>query len=99
MNRIQKFYNENTEFEWDRLVRHRMEFEVSMLVLKEYLPKPPRTVLDVGGGPSRYSIALAKKGYDVTLVDISKNCLDFANDKANEAAVELAGYIHIRLSV
>ena len=61
---LQKFYDDNTEYEWNRLGRRRMEFEVSMLVLEEYLPEPPVKILDIGGGPDRYSICLAEKGYD-----------------------------------
>ena len=30
---------------------------------------PPRVVLDVGGGPGRYSCWLAEQGYDVHLID------------------------------
>ena len=94
MDNIETFYDDNTQYEWDRLGRHRMEFEVTMLALKNYLPEPPQKVLDVGAGPGRYSVALGGQGYDVTLVDLSKNCLDFAKDKASEAGIELAGYIH-----
>ncbi len=94
MNIVQKFYDENAEYEWNRLERHRMEFEVTMLALEEYLPSHTIKILDIGGGPGRYSIALAKKGHEITLLDMSKKCLDFAKDKASEAGVELADYRH-----
>jgi S-adenosylmethionine-dependent methyltransferase len=51
-------------------------------------------VLDIGGGPGRYSIALAKMGYAVTLLDLSSGSLDFARGKAAEAGIELADYLH-----
>ena len=39
--------------------------------LLEHLPKPPATVLDVGGGAGHQSFPLAQAGYDVTLLDPS----------------------------
>jgi SAM-dependent methyltransferase len=43
----------------------------------QYLP-PHGRVLDAGGGPGRYTLELAKKGYDVTLLDATRANLDFA---------------------
>lgn len=47
-----------------------LEFERTKRILLRYLPRKPSTVVDVGGGPGRYSFWLAKKGYTVHLVDI-----------------------------
>jgi 2-polyprenyl-3-methyl-5-hydroxy-6-metoxy-1,4-benzoquinol methylase len=57
------------------------------------LPKPPASILDIGGGPGRYSVALAQQGYTVTLFDLSQSNLAFARMKAQEAGVTLAGYV------
>jgi len=89
---VEKFYR-NAQIEWNRLEQHRMEFAVTMLALRTYLPRPPAKVLDVGGGPGRYAITLAKQGYTVTLVDLSDSCLQFARVKAREANVELNDYV------
>lgn len=94
MNMVQKFYDDNTEHEWDRLDNRRMEFGVTMLAFEEHLPAPPLKILDIGGGPGRYAISLVEKGYDVTLLDLSKNCLELAKEKAHQAGVKLNGYIH-----
>jgi ubiquinone/menaquinone biosynthesis C-methylase UbiE len=91
---VEGFYDQNAQYEWDRLDQHRTEFAVTMRALSDHLPPPPAKVLDVGGGPGRYAIALTRQGYEVTLVDLSRNCLDFARDKAGEAGIELAGYVH-----
>jgi len=48
----------------------------------------------VGGGPGRYAIELARRGYEVVLFDLARRCLDLAREKACEAGVELAGYEH-----
>ena len=40
--------------------------------MEEYIPNDtPQKILDIGGGPGRYSIFLAQKGHDVTLFDLS----------------------------
>jgi 2-polyprenyl-3-methyl-5-hydroxy-6-metoxy-1,4-benzoquinol methylase len=67
LDEVQEFYDKNAQNEWDRLDRHRTEFAVTLRALKDYLPHLPVEVLDVGGGPGRYSIALAKLGHRVTL--------------------------------
>lgn len=91
---VEGFYDSNAEREWARLDAHRTEFAVTMRALSDYLPTPPATILDVGGGPGRYSIALAQSGYDVTLLDLSSAELEFARAKAEEAEVALADYRH-----
>jgi ubiquinone/menaquinone biosynthesis C-methylase UbiE len=38
-------------------------------LVERYLPPPPAAVLDVGGGTGRYACWLARKGYEVHLID------------------------------
>jgi S-adenosylmethionine-dependent methyltransferase len=90
MGQIERFYDRNAEREWGRADQHRIEFAVTMRALHAHLPAAPARVVDIGGGPGRYAIALAQRGYAVTLLDISQNCLDLARQKAAEAQVELA---------
>jgi len=94
LSETEAFYDQNAQHEWDRLQRHRTEFAVTMRALEDYSPPAPAKIADIGGGPGRYSIALAQRGYDVTLFDLSKGCLEFAKRKAREAGVELSGYAH-----
>jgi S-adenosylmethionine-dependent methyltransferase len=93
MSRVEQYYDENPEREWERLERHRTELAVTLRALNEYLPKPPAAILDVGGGPGRYAITLARQGYRVTLLDLSSRQLDFARERAGEAGVGLADYV------
>ncbi len=94
MNIVEQSYDATPENEWHRLERHRVEYGVTMKALEEYLPAPPAKIVDIGGGPGRYSIEIARRGYDVTLVDLSAKCLEFARSKAAEAGVQLAQIIH-----
>ena len=90
MSHVQNFYDENIQSEWERLeIRHRTEFAVTLRALEEFLPPAPVKLIDIGGGPGRYSITLAGQGYDVTLVDLSAGNLAFARQKAAEADVRL----------
>lgn len=77
---VQEFYDLTAKREASRLAEdpyHSLEFMTTMHYLMKYLPKKGH-VLDLGSGPGRYSIELAKKGYDVTLVDLSDKCLSIA---------------------
>jgi ubiquinone/menaquinone biosynthesis C-methylase UbiE len=46
-----------------------LEFARTRALLDRYLPSPPAVVADVGGGPGRYAVWLAERGYHVHLVD------------------------------
>jgi ubiquinone/menaquinone biosynthesis C-methylase UbiE len=46
-----------------------LEFARTQLVLERYLPAAPAVVADIGGGPGRYAVWLAERGYRVHLVD------------------------------
>lgn len=91
MDTIAQFYNEDAHGEWERLDRHRTEFAVTWRALMEFLPSPPAQILDVGGGPGRYAIALTERGYQVTLIDLAEESLVRADTAAKEAGVTLAG--------
>jgi ubiquinone/menaquinone biosynthesis C-methylase UbiE len=88
---IEARYDRQPEYEWERMDRHRTEFAVTLRAMETYLPAPPARVLDCGGGPGRYAIDLARRGYDVTLFDLSAECLNLARQKAAAAGVMLAG--------
>lgn len=90
--KVSKFYDSNSQREWERLDVHRMEYSVTLKALKEYLPKLSAKILDIGGGPGRYALELTKQEYEVVLFDVSHNCLNFAKTKSDETGVKLAGY-------
>jgi len=88
---IQQYYNSDYD-EWGRLERHRIEFEITKRTLDKFIPAGS-SVLDVGGGPGRYSIYLAQKGHEVTLLDLCEKLVEQAALHSREAGVELKGCI------
>ena len=48
----------------------RLESERSCELLLRFLPPPPAKILDVGGGPGGYACWLARRRYEVHLIDI-----------------------------
>lgn len=91
MDEIEDFY-ENYD-EWNRLERHKIEFEITKKFFDKYIPANSR-ILDIGGGPGRYSIYLASRGHKVTLLDLTKKHIEIAKDKAEQYGVQLEQYIH-----
>ena len=86
---IRAYYDKRPEEEWRRPARDRMEFAVSTRVLEAHLP-PTGRVLDCGGGPGRYAVWLAAKGYEVTLFDLSQACLEKASQEATLEGLDLS---------
>ncbi|MBN1139218.1 MAG: class I SAM-dependent methyltransferase [Anaerolineae bacterium] len=55
--------------------------------IRRFLPPLPAQVLDAGGGTGRWTVVLAKMGYEVTLTDISQGMLDVARGKIEAAGL------------
>jgi SAM-dependent methyltransferase len=89
---VQALYRSDPDREWGRLTRHRTEFAVTLRALEDHLPPPPADLLDCGGGPGRYAITLAQRGYHVTLFDLSPELIALARRNAEQDDVELAAY-------
>lgn len=88
---VRENYNKNAQLEWERLEGFHFEFEITKHYLKKYLRG--KTVLDIGGGPGRYSVWLAQQGYDVTLVDLSESNIKLAKQKFKEFGVQAKAYV------
>lgn len=82
-------YDESGVSEWERLEREpvsKLEHENTLDVLETHLPEGGQ-VLDAGGGPGRYSIWLAERGFEVEHVDLSAVQVRLAREKAREYGV------------
>jgi SAM-dependent methyltransferase len=86
---IRKYYDDAPDREWERFDHHPLEFEVTKRLLSRHLGKRPLEILDVGGGPGRYSLWLAQEGHRVSLVDLSPGNVAFARAKAQELGITI----------
>ncbi len=63
--------------------RHgQIEYLTSMKYIHAYL-KENAKIIDIGAGTGKYSIALAKEGYDVTAIELIKHNLRVIEQKSN----------------
>jgi len=93
MNKVEHWYD-NEYDEWERLERHKIEFDITKRYLDEYIIGENLEIFDIGSGPGRYSIYLAEKGHKVSLLDLSKRNIEVAKKKSREKNITLEAYIH-----
>lgn len=87
---VKELYKDAAQEEWERLKRdafHSLEFETTLRFLKRYLPDKG-LILDAGGGPGRYTIELAKLGYEMVLLDLTPELLKIAKKQIGETGVK-----------
>ena len=92
---VRDYYDSAPEREWERLDTglSRIEFASTLRLIEKYFP-PGGAVCDIGSGPGRYSIELAKRGYRVTLFDLSGKLLARAERAFASEGVGATGFIH-----
>ena len=86
---VRRYYDGCVEFEWSRLgdPYRRFEFASTCRLIDEHFPAEGR-VADVGGGPGRYAVELARRRYRVSLVDLSEQAIAFAREKLEELGLK-----------
>ena len=90
--RTAAFYDTYGEQEWARFEQPRMglaNFEVHASYLRQFV-RPGDLVLDVGAGPGRFTIELARIGTKIVVADISTGQLELNREKVSEAGTEEA---------
>jgi 2-polyprenyl-3-methyl-5-hydroxy-6-metoxy-1,4-benzoquinol methylase len=78
--------------EYLRVYKHRDDAEAKLLIdliLSRIDNRKVKSVLDMACGTGRHSITLAKKGFEVTAVDLSNNLLNEAIKISKTAGVEI----------
>lgn len=68
---VSEYYEKFAEAERLQKGLGRLELDRTKDILRRFLPEPPGTVLDVGGGTGPYALWLARQGYRVHLVEPS----------------------------
>ena len=87
---ITKHFDDPTQGEWERLDKNpigKVQFYISNHYLQKYIKKGDR-VLEIGPGPGRFTIELAKLGAKISIVDISENQLKRNKEKIEELGLE-----------
>lgn len=93
IDKIEKFYDDTVQDEWGRLERHRLEFELTRRALDEYIDNKLK-IADVGCGPGRYSLYLAKNNHKVTSIDLSAENLNFLKTESEKQKVKIQDFVH-----
>lgn len=84
---IAVFYDKSQETEHSRLDRHQLEFDLTWRYLNQYLPREG-TILEVGSATGKYTLELARRGYAVTAVDLSKGLLEKCRENIAREGLE-----------
>jgi SAM-dependent methyltransferase len=88
--RAADFFDEYGEQEWTRFDDVRFgpaNFDVHAHYLRQFVRAGDR-VLDIGAGPGRFTIELARLGAEVVVADVSPGQLELNREKVAEAGVE-----------
>lgn len=76
--KVKAFYGQDEHYEFNRLVAdafHRLELDTTLHFIDKFMPEAGH-ILDAGGGPGRYTLEMAKRGFSVTHLDISPNFVE-----------------------
>lgn len=74
---------------WDRVVSSEYT-DQEVKFITEVIPLPPGTrVLDMPCGSGRHSVALARAGYELTSIDISKTYMDRLKEKVSQESLPI----------
>ena len=65
-----------------------LELARTQVILERILPSPPARIADIGGGPGRYALWLADRGYHVHLIDPVQAHIQEARAASCDAGVE-----------
>jgi len=79
--RFAKYY----DFIYEDLLDYDADVRYLEAVFRRFLPGKPRTILDLGCGTGNHAIRLARRGYEVTGLDRSRDQLAIAIRKARAA--------------
>lgn len=88
LKEVREHYDLEPKREWDRLQkRYPYEKYITTRIMDRYIHEGDR-ILDIGGGPGHYSVYGARKGCDMTLLDLSDGNVKFAKKKARQYGVK-----------
>ena len=80
---IRSYYEDPECGEDSRLGRHQLERDITLRYLNDYLPATGR-ILEIGAATGGYTAWLAKRGYDVTAVDLSESLIQQCRERLSK---------------
>ena len=86
------YYTRDLEHEATRLDHHQLELDLTWRYLERYLPAQG-SLLEIGAATGRYTVELARRGYQVTAVDMNAALLERC--RANLAAAGLESQVRL----
>ncbi len=90
MTPLEKYYNKFNEEKRLNTRHGQIEFITSLKYIHKYLKgKDNARILDIGAGTGRYSIELAKEGYDVTAVELVQHNAGRIKQKAERMGLDV----------
>lgn len=93
MNWYEEWFNSN---EYLEVYKNRDEAEaetLTKLILSNIKLHPGAEILDMAAGAGRHAISFAKRGFDVTAVDLSENLLKVAKENAKSGDIKI-NFVH-----
>ncbi|HHB91533.1 MAG TPA: class I SAM-dependent methyltransferase [Anaerolineae bacterium] len=84
---IRRFYDASIQAEEERLARHQLERDLTWRYLDTYLSGTGE-ILEIGAATGAYTLGLARRGYQVTAVDISAAMTAFREEKLARAGLD-----------
>lgn len=84
---IAEFYDREPQAEDRRLGVHQLEYDLTWRYLNRYLPARGN-ILELGAATGRYTLELARRGYELTAVDLSPAELELCRMRLNEHGLE-----------
>jgi len=84
---IAAMYNGDPEGEDHRLLRHQLEFDLTWRYLDHFLPTQGH-ILEIGAATGRYTLELAKRGYQIIAVDLSTVLLEQCREAIENAGLQ-----------
>jgi ubiquinone/menaquinone biosynthesis C-methylase UbiE len=85
--KVKSFYIEKDEWSRFDTPAGKLEFDLTLPIITSHLQQKVE-ILDLGGGPGRYTIELAKLGHTLHLADLSQRNLDTAKKKFAEFGID-----------
>ena len=85
-NKVREHYGKDEHYEFNRLVQdafHRLELDTTLHFIDKFMPEAGH-ILDAGGGPGRYTMEMAKRGFSVNHLDLNPGYVGYTKKVMEE---------------